>query len=66
MKNRMSTTVGKCTPIIHDSPAGHSNDGVTPAPKVGGIKSHHCKAERGGTKTAQVSAPYVLVVKNPS
>jgi hypothetical protein len=64
MKNQMSTSVGKCTPIIKDHPAGHSNDGVTPAPKVSGILSHHCKAERGGSKTAGVPA-YVLTVKNP-
>lgn len=64
MNKRMSTTVGKCTPIVRDTAAGHSNDGVTKAPHVGGVLSHHCRAERGGAKTAGVPA-YVLVVKNP-
>lgn len=64
MKNQMSQNVGKCTPRVKDSAAGHSNDGTTPAPKAGGILSHHCKATQGGAKTAGVP-PYVLTVKNP-
>lgn len=64
MRKRMSTSIGKCTPRIKDHAAGHSNDGTTPAPKVGGILSHQCRAEQGGAKTAAVP-PYVLVVKNP-
>ena len=64
MSNRMSTSIGKCTPRIKDELAGHSNDGVTPAPQVGGILSQRCKRARGGTKQAGVPA-YVLTVKNP-
>ena len=60
---KMSQTVGKCTPIIKDHPAGYSNDPAVPAPHVGGLLSHDCKRERGGTKTAGIG-PYVLVVKN--
>jgi len=63
MHNKMGTSIGKCTPIIKDHAAGHSNDGTTPAPHVGGILSHRCKKPRGGTKTAGVP-PYVLTVKN--
>lgn len=59
----ISTTVGECTPRIRDRRAGYSNDPSVAAPHVGGLLSHNCKAERGGTKTA--GAPeYVLVVKN--
>lgn len=59
----MSQSVGKCTPRLRDHPAGYSNDPVVKAPHVGGLLSHDCKRERGGTKTAGVG-PYVLTVKN--
>jgi hypothetical protein len=60
---KMSQSVGKCTPIVKDHPAGYSNDPSVPAPHVGGLLSHDCKRERGGTKTAGIG-PYVMVVKN--
>jgi hypothetical protein len=59
----MSESVGKCTPRIKDHPAGYSNDSTVAAPHVGGLLSHDCRRERGGTKTAGI-AGYTLVVKN--
>lgn len=61
--NQMSQSVGKCTPILKDKRAGYSNDPDVPAPHVGGLHSHDCRRERGGTKTAGIG-PYVLQVKN--
>lgn len=64
MSHKMSQSVGKSTPIIRDTPAGYTNDSSAEhAPHVGGLLSHDCKRERGGTKTAGLG-PYVLTVVN--